>query len=64
MDKHKNIFDLNNIEKVIVSDSHKVAYELAKVAKCEEVYNFDSHTDLGYGGGRKVLIMKLIVQIG
>ena len=53
MDKHKNIFDLNNIEKVIVSDSHKVAYELAKVAKCEEVYNFDSHTDLGYGGGGK-----------
>ena len=46
----KSIFEFNNIDKLIVSDSHKVAYELAKLYKCEEVYNFDAHTDLSYGG--------------
>ena len=43
-------FNFSSIDKIIVSDSHKIAYDLAKVTKCEEVYNFDSHTDLGYGG--------------
>ena len=46
----KNFFNMDNIDRVIVSDSHKIAYDLAKATKCEEVYNFDSHTDLGYGG--------------
>lgn len=36
--------------KVVISDSHKYAYDIAKREKCTRVFNFDAHTDLGYGG--------------
>lgn len=36
--------------KVIVSDSHKLSYDIAKKNSCSEVFLFDSHSDLGYGG--------------
>ncbi|MFU0784463.1 arginase [Clostridium sp.] len=39
----------NNI-KMYVSDSHKYSYDIAKANKCENVINFDAHSDLGYGG--------------
>ena len=44
------VFNISNKNKIIVSDSHKIAYKIADDYECDTVYNFDSHTDLGYGG--------------
>ncbi|GFN34765.1 hypothetical protein [Tepidimicrobium xylanilyticum] len=35
---------------IYVSDSHKTSYYIAKENKCNTIYSFDAHTDLGYGG--------------
>lgn len=35
---------------VYVSDSHVLSYDIAKNQNCNEVYLFDAHSDLGYGG--------------
>lgn len=47
LDKH---FKINSSVKLIISDSHKFSYDIAKENLCSEVYSFDSHSDLGYGG--------------
>lgn len=49
-DKIKQIFQINENTEVFVSDSHTISYEIAKKHKCSEVYLFDAHSDLGYGG--------------
>ncbi|MBE6062641.1 MAG: arginase [Clostridium butyricum] len=49
-DKISDKFKINKNIKLIVSDSHKEAYYVAKEFECGEVYNIDAHTDLGYGG--------------
>lgn len=36
--------------KAYVSDSHALSYDIAKDQGCNEVYLFDAHADLGYGG--------------
>ncbi|OFI04985.1 hypothetical protein CLOACE_20010 [Clostridium acetireducens DSM 10703] len=46
----KRYFIFNKNTKVFVSDSHKFSYSIAKKNKCLNVYNFDAHSDLGYGG--------------
>lgn len=46
---HKH-FKINDNAKVIISDSHKLSYDIAEKNSCSEVYSFDSHSDLGYGG--------------
>lgn len=35
---------------VYVSDSHVLSYDIAKDHRCNIVYLFDAHSDLGYGG--------------
>lgn len=49
-DKIKQVFQFNENIKVYVSDSHTLSYEIAKKIQCDEVYLFDAHSDLGYGG--------------
>lgn len=48
--KIKKIFLFDQNVKVYVSDSHALSYEIAKKYKCDELYLFDAHSDLGYGG--------------
>ncbi|WP_010289209.1 hypothetical protein [Kurthia massiliensis] len=36
--------------KVFVSDSHALSYKIAHKFKIDDVYLFDAHSDLGYGG--------------
>ena len=43
-------FNIEKDAKLYVSDSHKMAYYIAKEYKCKSIYSFDAHTDLGYGG--------------
>lgn len=49
-DKLRLNFYFKRDTKLIVSDSHKIAYDIVKDNECTEVCNIDSHTDLGYGG--------------
>ncbi|MFP3916493.1 arginase [Lysinibacillus telephonicus] len=49
-DKIKQVFQISENTEVIVSDSHTLSYEIAKKYHCREVYLFDAHSDLGYGG--------------
>ncbi len=49
-DKLKQVFQFDENLKVFVSDSHTLSYEIAKNYHCDEVYLFDAHSDLGYGG--------------
>ncbi|WP_449443845.1 arginase [Ureibacillus acetophenoni] len=49
-DKIKQIFRIEESTKVFVSDSHALSYNIAKNFKCDKVYLFDAHSDLGYGG--------------
>lgn len=49
-DKIKQIFQMDQDAKVYVSDSHALSYDIAKKFDCHEVYLFDAHSDLGYGG--------------
>ncbi|ABY92886.1 arginase [Thermoanaerobacter brockii subsp. lactiethylicus] len=49
-DKIKTQFKFDKNIKIFVSESHKVAYYLAKNFECSEVVSFDAHSDLGYGG--------------
>ncbi|SHK73811.1 hypothetical protein SAMN02745163_04377 [Clostridium cavendishii DSM 21758] len=35
---------------IYVSDSHALAYDVAKENECDGIYLFDAHSDLGYGG--------------
>ena len=48
--KIKKCFSIKNKAKVYVSDSHKFSYFIAQNNNCDEVINFDAHSDLGYGG--------------
>lgn len=43
-------FEIDDDIKVYVSESHRLSYDLAKTFNCHEVYLFDAHSDLGYGG--------------
>jgi len=43
-------FQLENVHKIVVSESHEMAYEIAKEGDLREIYSFDAHSDLGYGG--------------
>lgn len=46
----ENHFNIEEDAKLYVSDSHRLSYYIAKNYRCEKVYSFDAHTDLGYGG--------------
>ncbi|MFU0800284.1 MAG: arginase [Xylanivirga thermophila] len=45
-----NIFHIKDNAKMYISDSHKLSYYITQRFKCTDVYSFDAHTDLGYGG--------------
>lgn len=46
----KTQFTITQDAKLYVSDSHRFSYYIAQKYKCNRVYSFDAHTDLGYGG--------------
>lgn len=48
--KIQRVFKFDPNIKVFVSDSHALSYTIAKECDCKEVYLFDAHSDLGYGG--------------
>ncbi|MDM5335196.1 arginase [Ureibacillus composti] len=48
--KIKKVFYFDPKVKVYVSESHALSYEIAEHFQCNEVYLFDAHADLGYGG--------------
>ncbi|NEU05901.1 arginase [Clostridium senegalense] len=48
--KIKRNFKFDKNLKVYISDSHVLSYDIAKKYDCNEVYLFDAHSDLGYGG--------------
>ncbi|NLY80519.1 MAG: arginase, partial [Lysinibacillus sp.] len=48
--KIKKIFQFDQDVKVYVSDSHALSYKIAEKFEVDEVYLFDAHSDLGYGG--------------
>ena len=48
--KIQRVFKFEPNMKVFVSDSHALSYTLAREFDCKEVYLFDAHSDLGYGG--------------
>lgn len=48
--KIKKIFKFEKDIKSYVSDSHALSYNIAEDNNCSEVYLFDAHSDLGYGG--------------
>lgn len=48
--KIKQHFIIKEKTKIYISDSHKISYYIAKDNGCDEVINFDAHSDLGYGG--------------
>lgn len=50
LDKIRKIFIFDNNLKIYVSESHKLSYDIAKESKCTQVFSFDAHSDLGYGG--------------
>lgn len=43
-------YDFDNNLKIFVSDSHKFSYNIAEKHECNQVFLFDAHSDLGYGG--------------
>lgn len=43
-------YDFDNNLKIFVSDSHKFSYNIAEKYECNQVFLFDAHSDLGYGG--------------
>ena len=49
-EKTDKIFHINQHTPCFVSDSHALSYEIAKKSGCQNVYLFDAHSDLGYGG--------------
>lgn len=46
----KESFEFDSHIHVFVSDSHALSYEIAQEYNCDDVYLFDAHSDLGYGG--------------
>lgn len=48
--KIKGFFQFAKETKVYVSDSHALSYKIAENYNVNEVYLFDAHSDLGYGG--------------
>lgn len=46
----RTVFRWNSNIKVYVSDSHALSYKLAEKFNVDDVYLFDAHSDLGYGG--------------
>ncbi len=48
--KMKQIFEFDSHIDVYVSDSHALSYKIAQKYDCPDVYLFDAHSDLGYGG--------------
>ncbi|WP_461614689.1 arginase [Clostridium sp. Marseille-QA1073] len=49
-DEIRNKFNFSEDIRVFVSDSHKYSYDISKYYDCDEVFLFDAHSDLGYGG--------------
>ncbi|MED3763659.1 arginase [Ureibacillus terrenus] len=49
-DKIKQFFRWNQDVGIYVSDSHALSYKIAEKFGVDEVYLFDAHSDLGYGG--------------
>ncbi|QBK27005.1 arginase [Ureibacillus thermophilus] len=49
-DKIKQFFKWDQNVNIYVSDSHALSYKIAEKFDVEEVYLFDAHSDLGYGG--------------
>lgn len=49
-DKIRSHFIFEDGAKVYVSDRHTLSYSIAGKHRCNEVYLFDAHSDLGYGG--------------
>ncbi|WP_312755415.1 arginase [Rummeliibacillus suwonensis] len=48
--KMKKIFEFDSHVHIFVSDSHALSYKIAQMYNCDNVYLFDAHSDLGYGG--------------
>lgn len=48
--KIKQIFRWDQQVRIYVSDSHALSYKIAEKFEVDEVYLFDAHSDLGYGG--------------
>lgn len=48
--KIKQFFRWDQEVNVYVSDSHALSYKFAEKFNVDEVYLFDAHSDLGYGG--------------
>jgi len=48
--KIRSRFIFTDGTEVLVSDRHTLSYDIARKLKCSEVYLFDAHADLGYGG--------------
>lgn len=46
----RGVFKWDEKVKVYVSDSHALSYKLAEKFHVDNVYLFDAHSDLGYGG--------------
>lgn len=44
----KAVFQIDERAKVYVSDSHMLSYNIAEHHRCQRVYLFDAHADLGY----------------
>lgn len=49
-DKIKQFFQWEKDVNVYVSDSHALSYKIAEKFDVDEIYLFDAHSDLGYGG--------------
>ncbi|MBO8168895.1 MAG: arginase [Thermoanaerobacteraceae bacterium] len=47
-------FNITKATEVYVSDSHKLSYCIAREIDCSQVFLFDAHADLGYGGIRSL----------
>lgn len=48
--KIRKKFNIDSSTKLYISDSHAISYDIAKEKNCDEVFLFDAHSDLGYGG--------------
>jgi len=49
-EKIKEHFQFGKGIKACISDSHALSYYIARDRKCDTVFLFDAHADLGYGG--------------
>lgn len=49
-DMLKDKIEFKKNTKILLTESHKEAYQIAKEQQVSSVYSFDSHSDLGYEG--------------